>query len=80
MASPRSAVTQCEELQTPVSNPVRPPQIMGKFFHSLSCTNEFLAIDSGGYVCRNNLRASIAAWLDNFQVSRGVRLKRTGME
>ena len=34
---------------------------------SLSCTNECLAIDGGGYVYINNLRALIAAWLDASQ-------------
>ena len=44
--------------------------------NSLSCTNEYLVIDSGGYLCTESLRALIAAWLDASQRSRGgVRLK-----
>ena len=30
---------------------------------SFSCMNEYLAIDSSGYLSANSLRASIAAWL-----------------
>jgi len=35
----------------------------------LSCTNEYLAIDNGGYLCMNSLRVLIAAWLDASQRS-----------
>ena len=30
---------------------------------SLSCVNEYLAVDNGGCLCTNNLRALVAAWL-----------------
>ena len=39
---------------------------------SLSCMNEYLAIDSGGYLCMNNLRALIAAWLDSSRQAKMV--------
>ena len=56
------------------SKPVLPCQTMGTFFTlhcsgSLSCVNEYLAIDVGGYLCRNSLCA-VAVWLDSSQRSR----------
>ena len=36
---------------------------------SLSCMNEYLAIDSGGYLCTNCLRALFTAWLNAVQRS-----------
>ena len=43
---------------------------------SISCMNEYLAIDSGRYLCMNSLRALFATRLDVFQRSRdSVRLK-----
>ena len=33
---------------------------------SLSCMNEYLAIDSGGYLCVNSPHALIAKWLECF--------------
>ena len=66
----------------PSLNPALPFQTADKFFtlhcfNSHCCTNEYLAIDSGGYLCTNSLRASVAAWLDDSQRSRcGVLLNR----
>ena len=45
---------------------------------SLSCINEYLAIDSGGYLCTNSFLTLIAAWLKASQGSRdekGVNCK-----
>ena len=54
------------QLEIPRSNPVLPCKTFGNFFilhcsSSLSCMNEYLAIDSGRYLCKNNLHALIAA-------------------
>ena len=39
--------------------------------------NEYLATDSGGYLCTNILGAVIAAWLDAFQRGRdGVGIEQ----
>ena len=39
--------------------------------------NEYMAIDSGGYLCTNSFRALIAAWLDASKMSLdGVRSTR----
>ena len=47
------------------------------YYSSLSCINECLTIDTGGYLCMNNLRPLIAAWLGASQRSRdGIRLNR----
>ena len=44
---------------------------------SLRCMNEYLAIDSGGYLCTNTLQALVAPWLDASLRSRdGDRLHR----
>ena len=37
---------------------------------SLSCTNEYLAIDSGGYVYEQPSRINCSVWLDASQRSR----------
>ena len=37
---------------------------------SLSCINEYLAIDIGGYLCMNSLCALISTWLDASQKRR----------
>ncbi|KAK2185773.1 hypothetical protein NP493_224g03069 [Ridgeia piscesae] len=43
--------------------------------------NEYLAIDSGGYLCMNILCALIAAWWDASQRSwGGVQLNRSASE
>ena len=48
---------------------------------SLNCMNEYLAIDSGDYLCTSSFRELIAAWLNVSQRSRdGVRLNRFAME
>ena len=51
-------------LEIPRSNPVLPCKTLGKILisSSLSCMSEYLATDSGGYLCKNNLHALIAAW------------------
>ncbi|KAK2187267.1 hypothetical protein NP493_174g02005 [Ridgeia piscesae] len=46
-----------------------PCQTLDSFFHatllqgSVSYMNEYLAVNSGGYLCTNTLCAIIAAWL-----------------
>ena len=50
------------QLTKPGSNP--------HCFSSRSCINEYLTIDSDGYVCTNGLCALIAAWLNASQRSR----------
>ena len=49
---------------------------------SLSCRDEYLAIDNGGYLCANTVRAAlIAAWLDASQIIRiVVQLDRSASE
>ena len=48
---------------------------------SLSSRDEYLVIDSGGYLCTNSLRALVAAWLDASPRSRdGVLLNRLARE
>ena len=43
--------------------------------------NEYLAIDSGGYLCTSSLSALIAAWLDASQIIRdGVLLNKSARE
>ena len=39
-------------------------------FSSLSCTNEYLAIDSGGYVYEQPSRINCSIWLDASQRTR----------
>ena len=48
-----------------------PCQTLGEYnvfslhcFHSLSCVNEYLAIDSGGHLRMDGINALTAAWLD----------------
>ena len=59
----------------PCSNPVLPTQTLGIVFtlhcsRSLTYMNEYLAIDSGGYLCTISFRELIAAWLDTSLRSR----------
>ena len=50
-------------------------------YSSLSCINECLTIDSGGYLCMNYLRPLIVAWLGASQRSReSIRLNRFAWE
>ena len=43
--------------------------------------DEYLAIDSGGYLCTNNVHALTTAWLDTSLRSQGhVRLNRSARE
>ena len=35
--------------------------------------NEYLAVDSGGYLCMNSIRALIAAWLNASQRRRSAK-------
>ena len=45
------------------------------YFDPVYLVHEYMAIDSGGYLCTNILRALIAAWLEVSQRSRdGARL------
>ena len=59
----------------PGSNPVLRCKTLGKFFHShcsssLSCINEYLAIDCDGYVYEQPSRIICSIWLDASQRSR----------
>jgi len=48
---------------------------------SLSCVNEKLAIDSGGYFFMNSLRTLISTWLDVYQRSQEAdQLNRSASE
>ena len=55
-----------------------PCQTLGKFFSlyiapvhiAMFVMNEYLAVDSGGYLCTNSICALIAAWLRASQRSR----------
>ena len=50
-------------------------------FSSLSHVDEYLAIDSGGYLHRYSLRALITEWLYASQIHRdGVRLNKSAGE
>ena len=47
---------------------------------SLSCINEYLAINSGGNTGVNSLRPVIAVWLNSSQRSQvGVRMNRSAI-
>ena len=64
------------DYENPGSNPGCGVKTLGKFFHSklLQFTqlnkNEYLAIDSGGYVYEHLSRINCSLWLDAFQRSR----------
>ena len=48
---------------------------------SLSCMNEYLAIDSGAYMCTNILYASVFAWLVASKRSQdNIQLKKSACE
>ena len=47
----------------------------GRSLALFHCTNEYLAMNSGSYLCPNNFRALIAAWLNVSQ----RRLTRTSL-
>ena len=63
-----SAVAQWVEPQTFDSSAAVPNRGQVVFnlhcTNSLSCIYECLAIDIGGYLCTNNLRVLVPAWLD----------------
>ena len=63
------------DYENPGSNPDCGVKTLGKFFtlycsSSLSCLNEFLTIDSGGYVYEQPSRSNYGIWLDASQRSR----------
>ena len=64
------------DYENPGSNPGCGVKTLGKFFHStlLQFTqlnkNEYLAIDSGGYVYEHPSRINCSIWLDASQRSR----------
>ena len=63
------------DYENPGSNPRCGVKNMGKFFtlhcsSSLSCINEYLAIDNGGYVYEQPSRINCSIWLDASQRSR----------
>ena len=64
------------DYENPGSNPGCGVKTLGKFFHStlLQFTqrkkNEYLAIDSGGYVYEQPSRINCSIWLDASQRSR----------
>ena len=63
------------DYENPGSNPGCGVKTLGKFFtlhcsSSLSCLNEYLTIDSGGYVYEQPSRINCSIWLDASQRSR----------
>jgi len=63
--------------ENPCLNPVLLVESWASLFSqhclsSLSCMNEYQAIDCGGYLCMSSLCTLIAAWLDASKRSRGV--------
>ena len=63
------------DYENPGSNPGCGVKTLGKFFHSTllqftRCLNEYLTIDSGGYVYEQPSRINCSIWLDASQRSR----------
>ena len=77
---------QTLDYENPGSNPDCGVKTLGKFFtlhcsSSLSCINEYLVIDSGGYVYEQPSRINCSIWLDASQRSRnGVWVNRSVRE
>ena len=64
---------QTLDYENPGSNPVLKPWASFFTLHcstSRSCINEYLVIDSGGYVYEQPLRNNCSIWLDASQRSR----------